>query len=473
MATTVNLRKILDRKQWEMTNNLPTTGITGSHMIQSEGPDQEVMYVTNTTAAYLYDPAEDAYVLLPNPALAGTFTTGACGTYHTHGPTGTALAGSTSTTFNTGITTMGSLAGYTIRITGGTGAGQERVITSNTIGPNTIFTVPTWSVTPNNTSTYVLLTGRYYVFIPHATAGSQGFKYYDVATNTWSSALSVTNAPAGAASDIAIRTTCGSLQSMATGTATSATGTTIVTSGKTWTTNQWVNFQVRITAGTGAGQVRTITANDATSLTVATWTTTPSTDSVYSIEGNDDVIYLIGNGVVTLYKYTISTNTWSTITPAVARGAVTGVGGVSLNWVRSSTNTAWSNESAIINGRRLYSFRGGATGNLDYYDIPSNSWVAINAAYQNGGLETFSTGSAFEKGSDGNIYIQRDNTGRFFKFDCMANALLPWSLNPFSQGTAVTGNRMFSVKYVDGGTTITYIYWPGNSLVNIFRCMVI
>jgi len=469
MATTVNLRKILDRKQWEMTNNLPTSTSIGTTFIPSEGPDQDVLYITSATTAYLYDPSEDAYVTLSSPALAGTFGSGVCGTYHTNGPTGTASAGS-STTITTTVTTMGSLAGYTIRITGGTGRGQERVITSNTIGTNTVFTVPTWTTAPDNTSTYLLLTGRYYVFIPHATAGSQGFKYYDVATNTWSSALTVTNAPTGAAADLAMKATPGALASMATGTATSATGTTIVTTGKTWTTNQWVNSQVRITSGTGAGQVRTITANDATSLTVATWTITPSTDSVYSIEGNDDFIYLTGNSATTFYRYSISGNSWSTL---AARSVAPGSGGVSLNWVRSSTNSTWSNESAILNGRRLYSFRGGATGNLDYYDISSNTWTAIATTYQNGGSETFTTGTSYENGSNGMIYIQKDITGRFFNFDCITNTLKPWSLLPFGQGTATVGNKVFSVKYVDGGTTITFIYFAINTGANIFRCLVI
>ncbi len=41
-----------------------------------------------------------------------------------------------------------------------------------------------------------------------------------------------------------------------------------------WTVNQWSNSQVRITAGTGAGQVKTIASNTATALTVsAAWGT--------------------------------------------------------------------------------------------------------------------------------------------------------------------------------------------------------
>jgi len=471
MATTVNLRKILDRKQWEMVNNLPATPATGSTFIQSEGPDQQVMYVASSTSVYLYDPNEDAYVLLPTPSFAnGTFGTGVCGAYHTNGPTGTATGGST-TTLNSAVTTVGSLAGYTIRITGGTGAGQDRVIASNTVGTNATFTVSSaFTTAPDSTSTYLLLTGRYYVFLPGAT--TPGFKYYDVATNTWSAALSITGAPTGAAADLAMKTTCGYLASFSTGTVNTGTSTTLVSSSKTWATNQWVNFQVRINGtNTATGQVRTITANDATSLTVSGWSATPSSANTFTIEGNDDFIYLTGNASTAIYRYSISGNTWSTLSGA--RASAAGAGGVSLNWVRSSTNTTWTNESAIINGRRLYSFRGGATGNLDYYDIPTNTWTSLLTSYQYGGSETVTTGTAFENGSNGLIYLQKDATGRFFKFDCMANALLPWSLLPFTQGTATVGNKAFSVKYTDGATTLTYIYFVINSSAIAFRCLVI
>ena len=38
---------------------------------------------------------------------------------------------------------------------------------------------------------------------------------------------------------------------MSSGTATSATATTLTCSSKTYTINNWVNYQVRITGGTG------------------------------------------------------------------------------------------------------------------------------------------------------------------------------------------------------------------------------
>lgn len=68
------------------------------------------------------------------------------------------------------------------------------------------------------------------------------------------------------------------------GTATAATDTTLSDSTKAWTTNQFVDADVTIIAGTGAGQIGSIISNTATQLTLAAaWTTTPDATSVYSI----------------------------------------------------------------------------------------------------------------------------------------------------------------------------------------------
>jgi len=68
---------------------------------------------------------------------------------------------------------------------------------------------------------------------------------------------------------------------------TSSGGNTITTlndTAQSFTTNQFVNFNVSITSGTGAGQTRTITSNTATQLTVSSpWTTIPDISSTYQI----------------------------------------------------------------------------------------------------------------------------------------------------------------------------------------------
>lgn len=75
-----------------------------------------------------------------------------------------------------------------------------------------------------------------------------------------------------------------------TGTATAGAASTITDTGQAWTTNEYAGLTIKITAGTGAGQERTIASNTATVITVSTaWTTNPDTTSTYSIEGGDTI----------------------------------------------------------------------------------------------------------------------------------------------------------------------------------------
>jgi RHS repeat-associated protein len=62
------------------------------------------------------------------------------------------------------------------------------------------------------------------------------------------------------------------------------TATTLNDTTQSWTVNQWASFEVKITSGTGVGQVRTILSNTATQLTLTSaWAITPSSTSTYAI----------------------------------------------------------------------------------------------------------------------------------------------------------------------------------------------
>jgi hypothetical protein len=53
---------------------------------------------------------------------------------------------------------------------------------------------------------------------------------------------------------------------------------------KPWATNEWAGWSVKILSGTGAGQVRTVTSNTSTQLTISSpWSTIPDTTSTYEI----------------------------------------------------------------------------------------------------------------------------------------------------------------------------------------------
>lgn len=67
----------------------------------------------------------------------------------------------------------------------------------------------------------------------------------------------------------------------------SNTSTTLNDTDKTWVVNDYANKYAYISGGTGAGQVRLISSNTATELTVSTaWNTTPDDTSTYEVWTN-------------------------------------------------------------------------------------------------------------------------------------------------------------------------------------------
>ena len=468
MATAFNLRMLLDRKEFEMMTPAPVATAAGVFSITDpSGEDKAVMLVAGVSSIWRYDHNNDGWQQLPNSGIAGTFAAGSCGTFHHHGPTGNATAGSTST-LTTALTINRSIAGYKIRITSGPGAGDERTILSNTLGANSVITVSApFSATITTSSAYLLLTGRYWFF--NAGTSAVGFSYYDRALNTWT-ARSVTNLPTAWGTEGRLcQTFSKSGEPFASGTATGGATSTLTNTAKSWAVNQWTNFQIRIVSGTGAGQVRTIASNTATVITVGSaWTTTPDSTSNYAIEGNDDYLYLLGNNAVTLYRYSIGGNTWAVMTPGTARGGSLAVGG-GANWVSNVSDAAWRNENTNLNGRRIYSFRGGASATLDYYDIPSNAWVALPYWPQ---AETFTTGSCYDYDDD-YIMISKEATGRMFRFNIAENRLVPFSTLVYPNGTANVGDKMWTKTYTDGSTVIKWVYVLLHTSTMLFRCMMI
>lgn len=530
----------LDRMVFEQMTPAPLVTAAGHFVItDQEGIEDKLMLVTSNTAVYMYSHENDAWMTLPSPALAGTYAAGACGCFKNSGPTGTATAGST-TTITTNLTIPRGLNGFVIRITGGTNAGEERVILSNTMGTNSVITVKDAFPSPiDNTSTYVLFTGRYYV-LGAGTLAAGSFKYWDRALSAWSGNLSITGlaatwgtegrmAPTSASQtsrdshfdgsivsststimtvnakfttnehlnrtiriiegtgvgqvryitanteDTITVDTAFSITPTSTskfmitgifgGKATSGGATTITNSAKNWTVNQWTNFQVRIAAGTGAGQVRTIVSNNATSLTVAAWGTQPDNTSYYVIEGNDDYIYVSGNNATAFYRYSISGNSWSTMTAAPATRGI----GHTLDWIVNINDSNWNNEDNNLVGRYIYSFRGTATSTLSRYDIAANSWADLTYGNQ---AETFTTGSCATVDRN-EIYLSKENTGRVFRYVIPQNRLEPFGTFPYPNSTAVAGNKIWTYNYTEKDDYIKFVYYLSHSLANLHRCQVI
>jgi len=493
MAVTVNLRKMIHRKPLEMCALLQAGNTAAGGFIVSDKsnmiPSHDIAYyVGGVSAIWNYNSDNNAWVQLPNSGITGVFGAGSCGEFRAISAPGGAITMTASAGTTTSITTTLNLTrmltGCTVRVVSGPGSGFIGTVKYNTTGNNSIITFnETSSVAFTSASQYQIFAGSLWFFNAGTTA--VGFSVYDRATNTWT-ARSVTGLPTLWGTEGQLVSTPGFSSNrglgFVNGVAT-AGGATTLTTNKTFLLNQWANFQVRIMSGTGAGQIRTISSNTAGAngvLTVsAAWGTNPDATSNYRIEGNDDHFYLFGNAAIAVYKYTISTNTWATLAPAVARSAVPGAG-MTADWIDGINAPGWTDETYTNfltngnlvrqNGRYIYSLRGAGNSRMDVFDVAAVTWVN-NIDYGNQ-LETFNAGSC-SVDLDGAIYIQKEATGRIFKFDVAQNVLDPWVVNPGTQGAAVAGDKMFMTTFTEGPTTINYLYTLGHTRNELYRWIVI
>ena len=179
-----------------------------------------------------------------------------------------------------------------------------------------------------------------------------------------------------------------------------------------------------------------------------------------------------------MYRYSISANTWTTLAPGAARAGAYAAGGTA-DWVDAIAAEEWTNgaygnhyTTTIVHqlGRYLYCFRGGASSTLDVYDIAANTWISGIAYGQQ--METFTTGSC-SIDLDGVIYIQKEATGRIYRFNVARNVIEPFVLNPVPQGAAVVGDKMFLTTFTEGAAKLNYLHTLGNTRAELTRWLVI
>ncbi len=476
MAFTNKNTPVLHRKEFQLMTPPPLAAINAAFVVEDKSSLNDcALYFVSQTVHYLYSHKSDSFFQIASGNMTA-IVAGACGFYHPWSNTFTANGGSTTTvtvnsvTFNLTGVVVNSVIEF---ISSGTNSGLRRTITAiNHPAPNATgdITLTLDSAVPTavlNTHTFRIKSGRFFVICGTNLTTAGSFKSFDLATMSWSAALSGTGLPASFGTDGALTGAYIANNILATGTATSGGATTLVNSGKSWTTNQWTNYQVRITSGTGIGQVRTISSNTGTTLTVsASWSINPDATSVYDIEGNEDFLYLLGNNAVTMYRYSISGNSWTVLSPSVARAGNAGAGTCALVPYKTG-DTNWGNESTIRDSRYIYSLRGGGAATIDVYDIALNSWSVI--AYNS--IETFTTGSGATF-SEKWLYLRKDGTNRFFRYSVTDNFLEGFAVNLFADGGIVIGAKMWSYT-LPASTGIKWIYAFGNNSAWLHRILVI
>lgn len=494
MATTLGFKDIIDLPTWRPNSPAPVATAAGGCCCydkrNSERNAPYNYYLSSATALQAYLPANDEWISMGSPALAGTFGAGAACVFHpTAGPRGTIAAGGTTTTFTlttalpaaVGINQLanrGDGSGFWIRIignaAGSSGKTEARQIVANTAGTTPTLTLDSaLSFTPALGDAYEIRSGRVFM-LSAGTLAAGMWKYFDVATNSFSGNLATTNLPATVAidsqlvplseghtpNDAAVAT--GFLGNI---TATASSGTTITGSAMpaALAASEYRNFQVRIVTDTAiptaVGQRRRISSHTggATGVfTVAAWAVTPSTNATFVIENDDDKIILFTNQT-TIYNYNITANTWDTSTwaaAAAARAAGTVTEQAFGITVDAGRNARHSN---------IFSIRGGNVATIDVFDIAgaaTGSWSADISYGNKATLFTTGTTGAYDAAGNGGkyVYLQVSGGQRYVRLDILNRVLEPFIYLRYTHSTATVGAKMHMAYFIDGATKLAFLY---------------
>lgn len=445
-------------------------------------------------------------VSLASPALAGTFGAGACAIVHaTQGPRGVLASGSTSTKINLStalpaavglnqLANRGDEVGYWVRVidnaAGGSGKTEEKRILANTTGTTpTLRLESALTFTPVTGATYEILSGR--VFLLGASTLAAGiWKYYDIATNSFSANLATTNLPATISTDTCMFAMSESnvpntrspgegfygnltATAMAAGTLTghAAGGDSAVQA------NHRRNYQIRIvtdaTNPTAAGQRRRISSHTAGPSPVYTlasnWTVTPSSTATYVIEQDDDKILMWGSATVNTHTYNITANTWDTTTFS-AKGGASSSGTMAFGMYGIVPDADFNSRDSMIAVAR-----GGGSATIDVLDIAggtNGSWD--NSAVLGGNVPAFVSGSC-------GIYDPNTNNGRYAyinfagqridRLDLANRVYEPYAFLPSAQGTFAVGQRMCNYLFVDEATKMNFLTMSSSGQSNMWQLM--
>jgi hypothetical protein len=508
MPTTLAFKELIDVPQWRPASPAPPSDAAavcmGYDMRNTERNIPLNFRLRSATILEAYHSLNDDWVPLGSPALTGAFGAGAACVFHpTAGPRGTIASGATTTqvTLTTALPAAvainqlandGSGTGFWIRIignsAGGAGRTEAKRIVANTAGTTPTLTLDSaLTFTPASGDAYEIRSGRLFM-LSAGTLAAGMWKFYDIATNSYSGNLATTNLPATVGGDSVLVALSESHmpnnQQVAgsgyfgTITASAATATTITASGTVIPAgvqaDEYRNFQIRVvqdtTTPTAVGQRRRISGHTAGATgvyTVATWAVTPSSTAQFVIENDDDKILLFTNQTA-VYNYNITANTWDTSTWATAIARGTGTWAAHAFGIDHTIDTARrSRHSNIFVGR------GGASNAIDVLDIAgaaTGAW-ANDIAYGNKS-QTFTTGTcaAYDPVTNGGkyAYMQVNGTQRFGRFDVQNRVFEPWGYQRAAAGTAVLGQKLHMAFFIDGTTRLSFLYSVRQSNVEQF-----
>lgn len=516
MANT--FKKVIDRLEWVQVAPAPNAHAASVAMCSDLRSDVSrnpfVYQLVSATVLNRFNIVTKAWQFVQSPALAGTFGAGAAMAFApSFGLVGVLAAGNTANkvVLSTALPTavgLNMLAnrggsgdyGFKLRIIDTVaGKTEERFIIGNTAGTTpTIRVMSDFTFTPSAGARYEIVAGRVFM-LSAGTMAANAWRSLEVASNTLSSGLSITNLPATVGTDSSILVLdeqftpydCNPGDGMIKGAfnydtglvaryalAATAAGASTLTGQATLgdavvAANEYRNFQIRIvqdlTNPTAVGQRRIIASHTAGPSPVYTlgtaWTVTPSSNAKFVIElPNLMLVRSSATTSVYTYNYTdatinngtnsIATNSWHATYFGVAPAA-NAAGGM---WAASFGIEPDPDRNARHSF--CYFFRGGAA-TLDVLDIAgaiAGTWTGGITYDGSTALTTGTSGCNSPFDNEGRMFYMNIYTAsaanQMFRFDVQNRVLSPYAPTDYIQsGTAAIGNRMAAYCALDGTDT--------------------
>jgi hypothetical protein len=508
MSTTLGFKDIIDLPQWRPNSVAPTATLAGAQlagdMRNDVSCDPHLYYLNSTANFYSYNPALDGWITRGSPSLAA-FVAGSAIAFHpSQGPRGVLAAGNSTTKVVISTVLPASVAinqlanngsgqrGFRIRIIGNAGGSsgkiEERYIVANTSGTAPTLTLDSaLSFTPATGDAYEILSGRAFLYGGATTAGT--FKYFDVATNSFSGNLASPGTGSSLlANMIALSElfvpynlapsqgffgnliATGSAAGTITGQASGGDGVVL--------TNQYRNFQIRIVQDTviptAAGQRRRVTSHTAGASAVYTlasnWTVTPSTTATFVIENDDDKLILMHDASTSVFNYNITANTWDSTTWAASSNA-RGNGA----FMAQSFGIALGTDLAVDGARHSFIFAFRSSVTLDVLDIAgasTGSW-ANGTAFGGGGPTILQGGSgSYDPVTNSGKYLNINGANgslqQCARFDVKNRMVEPMPALRYPQGSTVTGIKSAHSFFIDGATKLSFFHLLYNTSTRMF-----
>jgi hypothetical protein len=339
-------------------------------------------------------------------------------------------------------------------------------ISSQTVTVNTPFTT-----TPTANSRFMIMSGVIWLMSSQTTSGFT-WQMYDILTDVWyQKSMPSTIFAAAVGTEIAITPIDEVEAAYISSRATSATNRRLTDSTLSLTNDQYRNYQIRTTGGTGAGQRRRITSNINNTFEVdAKWTVTPDNTTTYEIWPNTDYIYFVGNAQSATFAYDVESDVWVTGPSGDAsiatNASITKVGDIPLGISTAVDNGTGSVTTVVVNAagsgyavNDIIQISGGGANCRLYVTSTTTAGGVTGVAFKNNGSGyATSTGTATTavSGTGTGCTINVTVIGRTGLVTTITNNFLKIGDSVTIAGSSVAGwNGTYTILSVDNNTTFT------------------